>query len=75
MKHLEMAEQLAAYKEMVEQLEEHPDANGLKLARSLPGAWYLVNTTFVREAWLKLHAELALLFPPEEEPAPAPEDH
>lgn len=68
MKHLEMAEQLAAYKELVEQLEEHPDADGLKLARALPGAKYLVNTTFVREAWLKLHAELALLFPPEEPP-------
>jgi hypothetical protein len=68
MKHLEMAQQVAAYKDLVEELEEHRDASSLELARALPGAKYLVNTTFVREAWLKLHAELALLFPPDEVP-------
>jgi hypothetical protein len=70
MKHLEMAQQVAAYKEMVEELEEHRDASSLELARALPGAKYLVNTTFVREAWLKLQAELTLLFPPDEVPVP-----
>jgi hypothetical protein len=76
MKHLEMAQQVAAYKEMVEELEEHRDADAIRIARALPGARYLVNETFVREAWLKLQVELAALFPepPASEATAAAED-
>ena len=44
------------------------DEDRLTMARNLPGARYLVNTTFVREQWLKVGAELQRLFP-EERPA------
>jgi len=63
MKHLEMAQLVAEYKHLVEELEEKQDPDRLTLARSLPGARYIISTTFVREAWLKLEAELRLLFP------------
>jgi hypothetical protein len=63
MKHMEMAELVAGYKAMIEDLEEHDDPEKIKLARVLPGARYTVSTTFVREAWLKAEAELKLLFP------------
>jgi hypothetical protein len=62
-KHLEMAQLVAEYKQLVEDLEEQRDVEKLTLARSLPGARYIISTTFVREAWLKLEAELKLLFP------------
>ena len=65
MKHLEMAQLVAEYKQLVEDLEEQLEAEKLTLARSLPGARYIISTTFVREAWLKLEAELKLLFPEE----------
>jgi hypothetical protein len=65
MKHYEMAEALVAYKELVEGLEERADADTLRVARSLPGARYMVSQTFVRENWLKVQAELTILFPPE----------
>jgi hypothetical protein len=65
MKHLEMAQLVADYKQLVEDLEEQDDPEKLTLARSLPGARYIISTTFVREAWLKLEAEIKLLFPEE----------
>jgi hypothetical protein len=63
MKHFEMAGQVAEYKQLVEDLEERADEDRLRMARNLPGARYLVNTTFVREHWLKVGAELQRLFP------------
>ena len=63
MKHMEMAQLVAEYKAMIEDLEDHRDPEKVKLARVLPGAKYAVSTTFVREAWLKAEAELKLLFP------------
>lgn len=68
MKHMEMAQQVAEYKAMIEDLEEVHDPDKVKLARMLPGARYTVNTTFLREAWLKAEAELGLLFPLEDQP-------
>ena len=65
MKHMEMAQLVAGYKAMIEDLEERPDPGNVKLARVLPGARYTVSSTFVREAWLKAEAELKLLFPEE----------
>lgn len=65
MKHLEMAGLVNEYKQLVEDLEERADADRLAMARSLPGARYLVNSTFVREQWLKVNAEIARLFPEE----------
>lgn len=65
MKHVEMAGQVDEYKQLVEDLEERADPDRLRMARSLPGARYLVNTTFVRENWLKVDAELRRLFPEE----------
>lgn len=62
-KHVEMAGQVDEYKQLVEDLEERTDPDRLRMARSLPGARYLVNTTFVRENWLKVDAELRRLFP------------
>jgi len=64
--HFEMAQMVQEYKGLVERLEEHPADDDLRLARVLPGARYSVGTTFVREAWLKVHAEVATLFPEEE---------
>jgi len=66
MKHFEMAGMVNEYKQLVEDLEERQDADRLRMARNLPGARYLVNTTFVRENWLKVDAELRRLFPEEE---------
>jgi hypothetical protein len=63
MKHFEMAGLVDEYKRLVEDLEERADEDRLKMARSLPGARYLVSTTFVREQWLKVDAELKRLFP------------
>jgi hypothetical protein len=63
MKHYEMAGMVGEYKELIENLEERRDEDNLRLARSLPGARYLVATTFVRENWLKVEAELKRLFP------------
>ena len=67
MKHYEMAGLVAEYKQLVEDLEERTDEDHLRMVRSLPGARYLVNTTFVREQWLKVGAELQRLFPEERE--------
>ncbi len=69
MKHYEMAGLVDEYKKLVEDLEERADADRLRMARSLPGARYLVSTTFVREQWLKVDAELRRLFPEERDPA------
>ena len=63
MKHMEMAQLVAEYKAMIEDLEDRPDPEKVKLARVLPGAKYTVSTTFIREAWLKAEAELRLLVP------------
>ena len=63
MKHMEMAQLVADYKQLVEDLEERHDADKIKMARSLPGAKYMVSSTFVREAFLKVEVELKLLFP------------
>ena len=63
MKHFEMAQMIAEYKGLVEDLEERRDADKVRMARSLPGARYQVSTTYVRESWLKLNVELTRLFP------------
>ena len=65
MKHYEMAQMIAGYKELIERLEERPQEDDLRLVRSLPGARYVVAETYVREAWLKVDAALAGLFPSE----------
>jgi hypothetical protein len=63
MKHYEMAQMVNDYKELIEDLEERQTEDRLRLVRSLPGARYLVATTFVRENWLKVEAELKVRFP------------
>ena len=63
MKHFEMAQMIAEYKGLVEDLEERRDVDKVRMARSLPGARYQVSTTYVRESWLKLNVELKRLFP------------
>ncbi len=65
MKHYEMAQTLGEYKDLVEKLEERRDEETLRVARALPGARYMVSQTFVRENWLKVQAELQVLFPPD----------
>jgi len=62
-KHMEMAHVIEEYKAMIERLEERPDDDTLRVARSLPGARYMISQTYVREAWLKVTAELTVLFP------------
>ncbi|WP_217923312.1 hypothetical protein [Miltoncostaea oceani] len=66
--HFEMGQIVEEYKALVERLEERPGEDDLKLARVLPGARYTVGTTFVRESWLKVDAEIRTLFPDEEAP-------
>ena len=68
-KHFEMAQMIAEYKGLVEDLEERREADKVRMARSLPGARYQVSTTYVRESWLKLNVELKRLFP-EDGPQP-----
>ena len=69
MKHFEMAGLVDEYKRLVEDREERADVDRLRMARNLPGVRYLVSTTFVREQWLKVDAELRRLFPEERYPA------
>ena len=68
MKHFEMAEMIGRYRDMLADLQEQrvPDEDMVKLARSLPGAKYHVNTTYVRENWIVIEAALKQLFPPPE---------
>jgi hypothetical protein len=66
--HFEMGQMVEEYKALVERLEERPGDDDLRLARALPGARYAVGTTFLRESWLKVEAEIRTLFPPEEAP-------
>jgi hypothetical protein len=63
--HMEMAGIVRDYIELLEGLEERRDADKVALARTLPGAKYHVRTTFVRENWLKVEAEMKKLFPTE----------
>lgn len=66
-KHFEMAQMIAEYRDMLADLQEQrrPDDDKVKLVRSLPGARYHVASTYVRESWLVLEGELKRLFPPE----------
>lgn len=64
--HMEMGHMVEEYKALIERLEERPTDDDLRLARALPGARYSVGTTFLRESWLKVEAEIATLFPREE---------
>lgn len=65
LKHFEMAQMIGEYRNMLADLEEErrPDPDKVRLARSLPGARYQVSTTYVRENWLVIAAELNKLFP------------
>lgn len=65
--HHEMGRMVEEYKQLIERLEERRVDEDLLLARNLPGARYAVATTFVRENWLKVEAEITTLFPPEAE--------
>ncbi len=62
MKHFEMAGMVGEYRDMLTDLRERHDDDALRLARNLPGARYHVATTYVRENWLKLQAELTRAF-------------
>jgi hypothetical protein len=62
-KHFEMAGMVGEYRDMLSDLRERHNDEALRLARNLPGAKYHVATTFVRENWLKLQAELIRAFP------------
>lgn len=65
-KHLELAEMVGKYRELLYDLEERPhDEEGRKLARGLPGAKYRVSTTYIQQNWLQIEAELKKLFPPD----------
>jgi hypothetical protein len=66
--HMEMAGLVRDYIQLLEDLEERRDPDKLALARILPGAKYRVTTTFVRENWLKVEAEMKRLFPDEPRP-------
>jgi hypothetical protein len=61
--HFEMGQMVEEYKALVERLEERPGEDDLRLARALPGARYAVGTTFLRESWLKVEAEIRTMFP------------
>jgi len=69
LKHFEMAEMIASYRDMLADMQEQrrPDPDAIKLARVLPGAKYHVTTTYVRENWLVIGGELKKLFPVSDE--------
>lgn len=63
-KHYEMAQLLAEYRELLDEIQERPwDDERKKLARALPGARYHVSMTFAREQVLKIEAQLGKMFP------------
>ncbi len=65
LKHFEMAEMIGSYRNMLADMQEQrrPDLESVKLAKSLPGARYHVNTTYVRENWLAIAAAINKLYP------------
>ena len=66
-KHLEMAQMVGEYRELLYDLQERPhNEDGRRLARGLPGAKYRVSTTYVEQNWLQIEAELKMLFPRED---------
>lgn len=65
-KHLELAQLVGEYRDLIYDIRERPFATeGIPLARALPGAKYHVNATYIRETWLVLEAELKRMFPRE----------
>jgi len=66
-KHLELAQMVGEYRDLLYELRERPfDAEAIRLARGLPGARYRVNTTYIQQNWLVLEAELKRMFPRED---------
>lgn len=62
-KHLELAEMVGQYRELLYDLQEQPhNTEARRLARGLPGAKYRVSTTYVQQNWLQIEAELKRLF-------------
>lgn len=68
LKHFEMADMIAKYRDRLADLEEQrvPDPDEINMIRHLPGARYHVVTTYIRELWLKTEVEIRRLFPEDE---------
>jgi len=63
-KHFEMAEMCAQYRELLDSLQAGSrDAERRTLAGALPGARYHVAMTYAREQALRIEAELKRMFP------------
>lgn len=62
-KHFELAGMVDDYREMVADARQTGDSDAVTLARSLPGARYQVSTTYIRETWNQISADLKRAFP------------
>jgi hypothetical protein len=62
LKHFELAELIGEYRRLIEDIQENPTEDRVKLARGLPGAKYRVTSEYIRHNWLKLEVELNRAF-------------
>ena len=62
LKHFELAELIGEYRRLIEDIQEEPTDDRVKLARGLPGAKYRVTSEYIRQNWLKLEVELNRAF-------------
>ncbi len=62
LKHFELAELIGEYRRLIEDIQENPTEDRVKLARGLPGAKYRVTSEYIRQNWLKLEVELNRAF-------------
>jgi hypothetical protein len=62
LKHFELAELIGEYRRLIEDIQEDPTDDRVKLARGLPGAKYRVTSEYIRQNWLKLEVELNRAF-------------
>lgn len=62
LKHFELAELIGEYRRLIEDIQDDPTEERIKLARALPGAKYHVASEYIRQTWLKLEVELNRTF-------------
>jgi len=62
LRHFEQAEHVGEYRRLVEDVQEHPTEDSVRVARALPGTKYYVNAEYIRQLWLKIDVELKKVF-------------
>jgi hypothetical protein len=62
LRHFEQAEHVGEYRRLIEDVQEHPTDDAVRVARALPGTKYYVNAEYIRQLWLKIDVELKKVF-------------